>query len=138
MRNKERARTLGEVFTPQYLVERVLGHIPKRVISDPKKTVLDNSCGNGQFLVEVMQLRRIAGASHRAALLGIYGIDIDDLNIRQTRERLLSGSKNKALIKIVEHNIVCTDALDPMHSGWNAVGGYMWGEQPNLFSRKYK
>jgi len=128
MRSKERAKSLGEVFTPQFLVERILSHIPSDVLLDCSKTVLDNSCGDGQFLVEVMQRRRINGSSHKDALLTIYGVDIDELNVRQCRERLLMGSKDSDLVDIVHRNIVCADALNPKHHGWDEVG-YMWDEE---------
>lgn len=125
MRSKDRAKSLGEVFTPQFLVERMLSHIPKKVLHDCSKTVLDNSCGNGQFLVQVMEERIMAGNTHEQALKNIYGIDIDELNVKETKERLLKGSESKKLKEIVDRNIICADALDPNHTGWSKVG-YMW------------
>ncbi|MBN2286752.1 MAG: N-6 DNA methylase [Tissierellales bacterium] len=132
MRNKVRAKSLGEVFTPQFLVEHILSHIPKKILLNPKKIVLDSSCGNGQFLVEVMKRRRMKGFSHEKVLANIYGIDLDELNIKETRDRLLDGSMDKKLAAIVNHNIICANTLDPFHKGWEAVGGYMWGGHTNL------
>ena len=135
MRSKERAKSLGEVFTPQFLVERILNHIPSDVLLDCTKTVLDNSCGDGQFLVQVAEMRRMHGVSHKDALLTIYGVDIDELNVRQCRERLLVGSKDSDLVDIVHRNIVCADALDYFHEGWDEVG-YMWDENDIIEIRK--
>ena len=56
------------------------------VFKDPNKTFLDNSCGNGQFLFAVMELKmwwlmkgdgmRLFDA-HKKALSTIYGVEID-------------------------------------------------------------
>lgn len=128
MRSEERKKQLGEVFTPQFLVERMLNKLQScgsDVLTNYKKTVLDNSCGNGNFLVEILQQRMMNGISHKDALSTIYGIDIDELNIKECRTRLLLGKNNKKLKEIVEHNIILADALDSEHIGWNEVG-YMW------------
>ena len=47
---EEAIKQRGEVFTPPKLVKQMLGKLPQSVFMDPKKTFLDNSCGNGQFL----------------------------------------------------------------------------------------
>ena len=132
MRSKLRAKSLGEVFTPQFLVERILRHIPKEVLLDYTKTVLDNSCGNGQFLVEIAQMRMMNGLSHKNAISTIYGVDIDAQNVKECKERLLMGKTDNELIKIVEHNIILADALDPNHIGWDEVG-YMWNGKKRFF-----
>ncbi|HRR49558.1 MAG TPA: N-6 DNA methylase [Bacteroidales bacterium] len=133
MRSKARAKSLGEVFTPPFLVERMLRKLPKKFFKDHKYTVLDNSCGNGNFLVEVAQWRMINGISHEDAISTIYGVDIDMQNVVECRNRLLMGKKDKVLQKIVEHNIICADSLDPDHNGWDEVG-YMW-DKSRLTSR---
>lgn len=64
------------------------------------------------------------GISHKHALKTIYGVEFDWYNAKQCRERLLMGSEDVELMEIVEHNIICADALDPKHSGWVEVGFY--------------
>lgn len=136
MRSKERAKSLGEVFTPQFLVERMLDKIPSEVLLNPEKTVLDNSCGNGQFLVEVMERRITAGIPHLAAIRTIYGIDISELNTDETKQRLAKGSKDAEIWAVLHHNIICADALDPNHPGWKVVG-YMWDDTQKSRSNKF-
>jgi len=125
MRTKARAKSLGEVFTPTFLVERILRRLPQDTFTDYSKTVLDNSCGNGNFIVEVMQWRMMNGISHKDAISTIYGIDIDEMNVNECKERLLMGKTDPDLKAIVNNNIICANALDPEHEGWYNVG-YMW------------
>ena len=53
-RDKIRTKANGEVFTPTPLVQEMLDQLPQDLFSDPTKTFLDNSCGDGQFLSEVL------------------------------------------------------------------------------------
>lgn len=127
MRTKERTKSLGEVFTPEFLIERMYRRLPDYFFTDYTKTVLDNSCGNGNFLVKMMEYRMMNGISHRDAISTIYGIDIDELNVKECKERLLIGKDDIELKKIVDRNIICADTLNENHPGWNEVG-YMWDE----------
>lgn len=123
---EEAIKQRGEVFTPTTLVNDMLDKLPQALFGDPNKTFLDNSCGNGQFLFAVMQRKIQNGPmSHKAALRTIYGVELDPKNAGECRKRLLDGSKDKEAIRIVKHNIICADALNPKHKGWASVG-YMW------------
>jgi hypothetical protein len=123
---QEAIKQRGEVFTPPELVRDMLDKLPIGVFKDPQKTFLDNSCGNGAFLFAVMQRKIQNGPmSHKTALRTIYGVEIDPKNAGECRKRLLDGSKDKEAIRIVKHNIICADALNPKHKGWASVG-YMW------------
>ena len=53
-RNSLRVKATGEVFTPTPLVQEILDKIPVEVFADPFKTFIDPSCGDGQFLGEVL------------------------------------------------------------------------------------
>jgi hypothetical protein len=55
------------------------------------------------------------GISHKDALKSIYGVELDEKNAEECRQRLLRGSRSKELRAIVDHNIICADALDPNH-----------------------
>ena len=118
----------GEVFTPEALVEEMLGKLPKEFFTSAAKTVLDNSCGNGNFLVKVLEWRLKNGVSHIEALKTIYGIELDDANAKECRQRLSLGKTDTALWDVLNRNIVCADALNPNHKGWRKVG-YMWDDQ---------
>ena len=92
-REKTRVKATGEVFTPSELVEEVL----------------DNSCGDGQFLSSVLYRKLQNGIEFEKALSTIYGVDLMQDNVDLCRERLLCGRED--LRHIVEQNIVCADGL---------------------------
>lgn len=127
-RSKERVKSLGEVFTPPFLIERMFKRLPRNIFTDYKKTILDNSCGSGNFLVKAMEYRIKSGISHLRAISTIYGVDIDKLNVKECKERLLMGKTGPRFKKIVDHNIICADALNHEHPGWRKVG-YMWSKK---------
>lgn len=108
-RNKLRIKQNGEVFTPTKLVQEILDMLPEEVFKDPTKTFLDNSCGDGQFLGEVLIRKMQYGATFEQALSTIYGVDIMQDNVEICRQRLLCGRKD--LEHIVRKNIVCQNAL---------------------------
>lgn len=108
-RETERVKSTGEVFTPTDLVLEVLDRLPKDLFIDPKKTYLEPSCGDGQFLGEVLILKLQNGIDFEQALSTLYGVDLMQDNVDLCRERLLCGRED--LRHIVENNIVCADAL---------------------------
>lgn len=123
--SKDAIKKRGEVFTPEFMVEEMLSTLPKEYFTSSEKTVLDNSCGNGNFLVKVLEWRMKNNISHIDALKTIYGIELDQSNVRECRERLSLGDQDTEIWKVLNHNIVCANALDPNHDGWKEVG-YMW------------
>ena len=108
-RDKLRVKALGEVFTPTELVQEILDQLPVDTFQDPTKTFLDPSCGDGQFLGEVLIRKMENGSTFEQALSTIYGVDIMQDNVDMCRERLLCGQEH--LRPMVEKNIVCADAL---------------------------
>jgi hypothetical protein len=108
-REYARVKSTGEVFTPTPTVQHILSNIPIRQFTDPKKTFLDNSCGDGQFLGEILICKMENGSTFEQALSTIFGTDLMIDNVDQCRERLLCGQEH--LRHIVEKNIVCADAL---------------------------
>lgn len=108
-RDRARVKANGEVFTPTELVREMLEQIPIDQFKDPSKTFLDNSCGDGQFLGEVIIRKMENGSTFEQALSTVYGVDLMPDNVNECRKRLLCGRED--LRPIVERNIVCHDAL---------------------------
>jgi type I restriction-modification system DNA methylase subunit len=108
-RTQARVKATGEVFTPTPLVQEMLEQIPVEQFTDPTKTFLDPSCGDGQFLGEVLIRKMENGSTFEQALSTIYGVDLMQDNVDECRKRLLCGRTD--LAHIVERNIVCHDAL---------------------------
>ena len=126
-RDRARVKATGEVFTPTPLVQEILDRLDPSLFQDPTKTFLDPTCGDGQFLGEVLIRKIENGHPFEQALQSIYGVDLMQDNVDLCRERLLCGRED--LRHIVEKNIVCHDAL---------TYNYTFGEQEtfgnNLFT----
>lgn len=108
-RDQLRVKATGEVFTPTPLVQEILDQLYEEVFADATKTFLDPSCGDGQFLSEVLIRKMENGSTFERALQTIYGVDLMPDNVRLCQDRLLCGQEH--LRHIVEKNIVCADAL---------------------------
>tara|TARA_R110000824_G_scaffold296027_2_gene484346 strand:+ start:83 stop:487 length:405 start_codon:yes stop_codon:yes gene_type:complete len=112
-KNKKRVKELGEVYTPPLLVDEMLNNIPKQLWKDKTKTFIDPSCGNGNFLVEVVKRKIKTGSSKWQALSTTFGVDIMEDNVLECRERLLETvkAKQKRFRKLVEATIVCGNTM---------------------------
>lgn len=108
-RSKERTKQNGEIFTPTPLVQEMLDQLPKEEFTNPTKTFMDPSCGDGQFLSEVLIRKMENGSSLEQALSTIYGVELMKDNADLCRERLLCGQEH--LRRIVEVNIFQADFL---------------------------
>jgi hypothetical protein len=108
-RDQLRVKATSEVFTPTESVHYTLDQMDQTLFGDPTKTFLDNSCGDGQFLSEVLIRKVEAGIDFETALSTIYGVDLMPDNVKLCQDRLLCGRED--LRHIVEKNIVCADAL---------------------------
>lgn len=90
-KRQDRRKESAEDFTPKSLVLSMLGKMEEfnpEVFTDPKKTILDPACGNGNFLVEVLK-RKMKHTDPLQAISTIYGLDIFQDNITECRLRLL-------------------------------------------------
>ena len=108
-RDKIRKLHTSEFFTPFEKVQERLNAYDISVWQDPTSQFIDPTCGDGQFLSEVLIRKMENGATFEQALSTIYGVDLMQDNVELCRERLLCGRND--LRHIVEQNIVCADAL---------------------------
>ena len=114
-RDKLRIKETAEVFTPTPLVQEMLDKLEEEnptLFSDPTKTFLDNSCGDCQFLSEVV-IRKMerSGCTLEQALSTIYGVELMEDNVDECRKRLAGLEPTERIIEILNKNIVCHDAL---------------------------
>lgn len=107
MKTKERTKQNAEVFTPPALVEEMLEKLPQETW-EAGKTFLDNSCGDGNFLVAVLTRKLLEGHDPINALETIYGTDIMRDNIQECRLRLL---KTIQLFDVVVTEAHCRTVL---------------------------
>ena len=114
-RNKLRVKQTAEVFTPAPLVQQMLDKLEEQdptLFSDTTKTFLDNSCGDCQFLSEVV-IRKMekSNCSLEQALKTTYGVELMGDNVIECRKRLAGPNPTPEILEIVKKNIVCDDAL---------------------------
>ena len=114
-RDKLRIKQTAEVFTPTPLVQEMIDKLEKEdptLFSDPTKTFLDNSCGDGQFLSEVV-IRKMerSGCRLEQALSTTFGVELMEDNVVECIKRLAGPEPTIEIMDILSRNIVCYDAL---------------------------
>ena len=114
-RDKLRIKQTAEVFTPTPLVQEMLDKLEEEnptLFSDPTKTFIDNSCGDGEFLGEVV-IRKMerSDCSLLQALSTTYGVDLMEDNISECKNRLAGPNPTQEIWDILNKNIVCHDGL---------------------------
>jgi len=127
-KRKARRKETAEDFTPLPLVNEMLDKLPPEVWEDPNKTFLDNSAGNGNFLIEILKRKLSLGHDPIQAISSIYGVELMQDNVDEMKQRLLEvilealGEHKNDLIsevnEILNHNIVCHDALTWDYENW--------------------
>ena len=122
-RDTLRTKQTAEVFTPTKLVQEILDNMNQELFKDSEKTFLDNSCGDGQILSEVV-IRKIerSNCTLEQALSTTYGVDLMDDNVRLCKERLAGPNPTQKILDILDKNIVCHDALTYDYSFGEPVG----------------
>ena len=144
IKSRERVRDLAEVYTHEREVKAMLDLVPGMFpnAEDPGNTdrlFLEPACGHGNFVVEILR-RKLAYVTPRRygrgerfehrmlrCLASIYGIDISDDNVRETRGRMRmliaehlerhlgadepTGGFSDAATAILETNILRADML---------------------------
>lgn len=138
--SKDRVKEHGEVYTPSHIVKDMCDLV-KDESYDITKTFLEPACGNGNFLVELID-RKMQGAKavttqfddltefHRNMFQGvasIYGVDILPDNVADSRTRMINIITEKyreftgaeklpiqiknVVSKILEYNIILGNTL---------------------------
>jgi hypothetical protein len=126
-RDKLRVKETAEVFTPTPLVQEMLDTLPQELFEDHTKTFLDPSCGDGQFLSEVV-IRKIerSGCTLEQALSTTYGVELMEDNVKLCKERLAGPNPTEEILDILDKNIVCADALKYDYSFGEPMGIEVW------------
>ena len=128
-RDKLRIKQTAEVFTPTELVQQMLDKLQDEnedIFSDPDKTFLDPSCGDGQFLTEVVIRKMENGIDLKQALRTTYGVELMEDNVQLCKERLAGPEPDEEIWEILDKNIVCHDALTYDYSFGEPVGIEKW------------
>lgn len=130
IKSKDRVNKFAEVFTAEREVKAMCDLIPDDVWQNIDSTFLEPACGNGNFLVEILE-RKLNLCKNveqgLRALKSVYGIDIQQDNVEESKQRLfdmfvkkfpkasaLTGIEAAA---ILEQNIICGNSLEIMKNG---------------------
>lgn len=114
-RSQERIKKGGEVFTPSVIIEQMMDMVSDQTIwSDPLKTFLDPTCGNGNILIGMLKRRLANGVSAKDAVSTLYGVELMQDNVDLARKRIAETIGTHEYDDIIEHNIVCANFFD-----WN-------------------
>ncbi len=122
----------GQVFTPDFVVDKILDDIGYNSIDVSGKTILDPACGDGRFLLKIAE--RIIKYSKAENLISnlekIYGWDIDESALKSAENKL-----NKLIkpLKInVNWNLFCLNALHKGQEENVKMFDYIVGNPPYI------
>lgn len=111
IKSKKRVKKFGEVFTPEFIVKQMCD-LCEPTISQVDRKVFEPTCGNGNFLVEILnrklnsvpdfyaKIKKQKNARSKKAqaeiyefclilaISNVYAVDIQEDNIEESRERL--------------------------------------------------
>jgi len=117
IRDKERIKKNGEVFTPFSVINQMISKIPEVKWKDPKAKFLDPCAGNGQILIGMLKKRLASGISKKDAVKTLYGVELMQDN-RDLCVRRILEIVGPEYAKIVNHNIVCADFFKWDFENW--------------------
>lgn len=101
VKSKQRVKDAGEVFTPRWVVRDMLDLDEIKDMSfELDTTFLEPACGNGNFIIQIL-LRKLTSVSAEAfdidvarSVASIYGVDIAEDNVKETRARMMNAIKH--------------------------------------------
>ena len=132
----ERHSTTQEDFTPPAIVEDMLAKLPQEAFTDFSKTMLDNSCGIGNFLVRILEKRLDYCKDVDDAISAIktlYGVELMADNVEECRQRLYDlivqkfpeitndYKKNYYLRALIRNRIQWHDSLKFDYKHWKPL-----------------
>jgi hypothetical protein len=149
IKSKQRVADHGEVFTPSWLVERMLDLV-KRETERIDSRFLEPACGSGSFLVPILQ-RKLAAVElkygksdfekrHHAlqALTCLYGIELLADNIAECRANMLAVFADylglderddlyRAASEVLSLNLIHGDAMTMRGADREPIRVVEWG-----------
>lgn len=111
-KSKERVKKYGEVFTPEWMVVKMCDMLEsENGVNCWRGTVLEPTCGTGNFLVEIMKRKLAIGMSETEAAQTLFGIDVLADNVEESIQRLTELAPTAE--PIFRKNIVQGNFLKP-------------------------
>lgn len=143
IKSKKRVKKFGEVFTPEFIVKQMCD-LCEPTISQVDKKVFEPTCGNGNFLVEILnrklnsvpdfyaKIKKQKNARSKKAqaeiyefclilaISNVYAVDIQEDNIEESRERLKEVVYKH--IKNIKNSFFFLETIDKILSSNIIVG----------------
>lgn len=124
IKSKVRVKKYGEVFTPEHIVKDMCDMVDSAGNGQAfniEKTFFEPCCGTGNFAVEIIErkLKHCKTARDvRIAVGSYYSVEIQADNVDECRKRIANlvaqYFPGVHVWDILEHNIICGDALEYM------------------------
>lgn len=106
-RGHDRVKATGEIFTPMALCRKMVDEVPLEKRQDPKATFLDPTCGDGNFLVALLEELSRFHDPYWVVNHMIFGVDLMPDNVETAKARLGLTPDQPGW-----YHIVCADALE--------------------------
>ena len=117
-----------EFFTPYSIVKRMGDKVDDETWSDPTKTFLESSFGNGQFVVYIVWNRIQHGIDWETALKTLYGVELQLDNVLECHDRVIDllaklniDFDEYTARKIMKKNLVCSDFFKWDFEHWRPI-----------------
>lgn len=125
---KERVQKYGEVFTPQWVVEKMCDELPQDAFL-PDKTFLEPSCGDGVFVVEILRRKFVnckTKEDYRTAINSVWAMELQEQNVEATIENAVELCKRyfkptREDLETIRNHVIQCDSLKVMKllDWWN-------------------
>lgn len=124
VKSKERVKKFAEVYTPERIVKNMCDMLDREndnhAFDKIETTFLEPACGNGNFITEIMRRKLLlckTDEEAERACASVYGIDIQEDNVRECWERIEKQVHEvfpgAVVMPILQKNIVCGNFLKP-------------------------
>lgn len=146
-KRKKRHAITQEDFTPNNIVLDMLNTFSEESFATLNESFIDPSCGNGNFLVAILQ-RKLNYCTNIEdiciVLKSIYGIDLMADNIEECRERLYqetikkfpditkNSKANFQIRSIIRNRIQWCDSLNFDYNHWPKLNGNLRNKHKNV------
>lgn len=129
-------KSKGRVYTPDYIVKNILDMAHYNGATILNKHVIDNSCGDGAFLCEIVDRYCNIAISNDVVFENlinqletyIHGIEIEPIEQRKCIDNLNSIVKHYGIKTEVKWDILCSDTLTV--DKFNGKMDYVLGNPP--------
>lgn len=116
---KSMIKNRGKVYTPTHIVTKILDLVGYSDMNIVGKNIIDNSCGDGRFLKEIVkrycaECIKLGKSNKEIKFLletNVYGIEIDEEETKKCINNLNKIIQDFKLKVEINWNIICADTL---------------------------